>query len=111
MVQIYFFSPLGYAPMKDATLKSLIGGSHGWQGEGQSWVFGLAEVKDGFHAADVRDRLESLGVITLPPFSDNETPIEQKVYTALSQHISPSDRTRAIAKKLGKLHPALRPHE
>lgn len=111
MTQIYFFSPSGYKPMKDATLKLLLDGSHGWQDSGQAWVFGVAEVKAGVHPADVRDHLESIGVITLPSFSDSETPINSQVYTSLSQWIAPTDRTRAIAKKIGKIHPLLRPHE
>lgn len=111
MTQVYFFSPSGFRPMKDARLKTLLDGSHGWQDDGETWVFGVAEPKQGVHPEDVRDKFISLGVIPLPSFADTETPIDAKVYAALSKWIAPNDRTRAIAKKMGKWHPLLRPVE
>lgn len=111
MTQVYFFSPSGFMPMKDAGLKSLLGGSHGWQDTGETWVFGMAEPKLGVHPEDVRAKLASLGVIPLPSFADTDTPIDAKVYAALAKWIAPHDRTRAIAQKMGKQHPLLRPVE
>jgi hypothetical protein len=110
-MQVHFFSPTGFMPMKDKGLKALIGGSHGWQDTGETWVFGVAEPKDGVHPADVRDKLAALGVIPLPSFADTDTPIDAKVYGALSKWIAPNDRTRTIAQKMGKQHPLLRPAE
>jgi len=107
---IYFFSERGYAPMKDAKLKNLTSGSHGWQPEGQAWVFGVVHVKEGVHPLDVVDHMASLGITVLPSVWDSATPIDQKVYAALSPWVSAADNTRAIAEKMGQMHPHIRPH-
>lgn len=96
--------------MKDIRLKSLISGSHGWQADNQGWVFGVVHPKDGVHSLDVVNHMLSLGVTVLPSIWDTTTLIESKVYLALSQWISSSDRTKDIALKIGKMHPLLMPH-
>lgn len=107
-MQIHFFSPSGYKPMKDAVLKSMIGGSHGWQDTGETWVFGVVEVRDNMHAANVRDKLESLGVIHIPSANDQETPVDARVYEELKKFINVGDRTRKIVSVMSKFHPLLR---
>lgn len=109
MTSIHFFSESGFMPMKDAKLKSMIDGSHGWQADGAKWVFGVVHVKEGIHPLDVVDHMASLGITVLPSVLDIITPIDSKIYAALAEWIAPSDRTHAIATKMGKLHPSLRP--
>lgn len=111
MTLIFFFSSNGYAPMKDIQLRLLCRGSHGWQPDGETWVYGACEVEKGIHPQDVADRLSALGVVVLPGLQDQTTPVDQSVAAALARWISPADRTLVIAKKMAAAsgHPQLRP--
>lgn len=110
MIQIWFLSPTGFGPMKDAVLKSLTNGSHGYGND--PWVFGVVEVDPQFaNAADVRKRMGELGIILLPAIDDTGTPVPKEVTQALKQWVSSSDHTRQIAKKMASLHVGLAPNE
>jgi hypothetical protein len=113
MIKIFFFSPTGFIPMKNAILKSLIDGSHGWQADGESWVYGICIPRQGVDPNEVADVLESLGVHVLPGVHDQDTNPHPNVHKALARHgVVPGDKTSAITKKMHNAcgMPILKPH-
>lgn len=113
MVQIFFFSPSGYAPLKDPALKMLLIGSHGWQSDGDSWVYGVCTPAPHINPNDVADLLESLGVIIIPGKHDPTKRAHATVVQALAKHgIDANDTGADIAIKMHAKSgmPHLKPH-
>lgn len=114
MVKIFFFSLNGFSPMKDDHLRGLLTQSHGWQADGETWVFGVAIPRPGVDPNEVTDRLTSLGVHVLPGLQDTSTPKHHlNVLNGLSKFgITALDKTADIATKMHAVHgmPVLRHH-
>jgi len=99
--------------MKDPILKSLIDGSHGWQADGASWVYGICIPRQGVDPNEVADLLGSLGVLVLPGMNDPDNTPHPSIYSALAQFgITPGDKTPGVAKKMHTASgmPLLKPH-
>jgi len=101
-------------PMKDLSLKAMLSGSHGWQSDGDTWVYGVAIPRNGVNPNEIADYMTSLGVIVLPAMHDPDDPDpDPAVIAALGKHgVVKGDKTRHIAKKLyaASGHSGLRPH-
>ena len=112
MAQIFFFSMQGYQPMKDEALKA-IARTHGWQAQGESWVYGVAIPQAHYTANEVADRLIALGDLVLPGIHDHNTLVDGQTQAALAQFgVNPGDKGIDVASKMAKVsgHPMLRPH-
>jgi hypothetical protein len=113
MIKIFFFSPAGYAPLKDESLRGLLQQSHGCQLDGAPWVYGVCIPIHTADPSEVADRLQSLGVHVLPGIHDTDGKPDLAVVTALAKHgIVSTDGTKQIADKMHVLSgmPVLRPH-
>lgn len=114
MTKIFFFSPNGYAPMKDELLKALITESHGWQDDGATWVYGFCTPHPKVDPMQVADRLEALGVDVLPGMRDPDqpSPKDRIVQGLQSCGITPGDKSHQIIKKMAAKSgsPLMRPH-
>lgn len=113
MTKIFFFSPNGYAPMKDDTLRGMIHQSHGWQAVGADWVYGVCNVKPGVEPNEVADRLTALGVHVVPGVHDSETKPHANIVSALAAHgVTAQDKGGDIARKMHVASgmPVLKPH-
>lgn len=112
MVKIFFFSPAGFAPMKDETIRNLCN-THGWQADGQTWVYGVAIPKPGIDPNEVADYLTSKGVLVVPGVHDQSTPVHPQIVTALATFgVTPADKGVHVAQKLAAASGSsvLRPH-
>lgn len=112
MTKIFFFSPSGYAPMKDSALRGMLHQSHGWQADGASWVFGVCIPAHGVDPVDVTDQLTVLGIIPLPSVHDSVTQPHSTTIAALAQFgITQGDKGLDVARKMFNAsgNPALRP--
>lgn len=109
MVQLFFWSPKGYQPLKDN--RSILAGSHGWLVDGG--VYGVAIPKPHVHPQRVVDILTEAGVIVLPSIHDKDTKPHPDIAKALSkfgitdQHLA-HDIAKIMHQNAGM--PSLRPH-
>jgi hypothetical protein len=114
MTKIFFFSPDGFRPMKDEILKSLITASHGWQDDGETWVYGFCVPHPKVDPSEVADRLEALGVDVLPGLRDPDDPEPKgRIISSLAKcGVVPGDKAKHIVKKMAAKSgsPLMRPH-
>jgi hypothetical protein len=112
MTKIFFFSPNGYALLKDEALRQMLQQSHGWQADGAAWIYGVCVPKHDMDPNDVADCLTALGVHVVPGMHD-ETKPHPDIVTALSAHgLTAQDRGADIARKMHAAceMPVMKPH-
>lgn len=101
MTKIFFFSPTGYAPLKDEVLRGMLHQSHGWQPDGAAWVYGVCIPKHGQDPNELADYLTSIGVHVVPGVHDSYTKPHPDIITSLSAHgLTAQDRGADIARKM-----------
>jgi hypothetical protein len=99
MVKIFFLSATGYAPLKDRNVRGLLRQSHGWQADGESWVYGVAIPLPHVDPCDLEDALTSAGVMVLPGINDPDGVLPDQVVAALAKHgVTKAHKTRDVAK-------------
>lgn len=101
MTKIFFFSPSGYAPMKDSVLRGMLHQSHGWQADGAPWVFGVCIPAHGVDPINVTDQLTALGALPLPSVHDSAAQPHPTIVAALAQFgVTPGDKGLDVARKM-----------
>jgi hypothetical protein len=98
--------------MKDEQLKRMLHQSHGWQADGETWVYGVAIPNSGADPSEVADKLTELGVTVLPGRFD-DSPIPANAVSALAKHgVHPNHSGHEAAQAMHAAcgMPCMKPH-